>query len=66
MVIDLCNGVPMAKSPQAFSICLDNLLIDDREFLLQPGQKGRTEIEIDEGVIVTIFRIRPLPSIIRA
>jgi hypothetical protein len=52
MVINLGDGIPISESFQAFSVCLEDLLIDRRGILLQPGEERGTEIEIDGGVII--------------
>jgi hypothetical protein len=42
----------MAKSSKALLIGFENLLINRREFRLQPGEQRGAEIETDAGVIV--------------
>jgi hypothetical protein len=52
VVINLRDGISMAKSSQAFSVCLKDLLIDRRKMLFQPGEERGTKIEADGGVII--------------
>jgi hypothetical protein len=62
MIIDLRDGIPMAKPSQTFPVCFKDLLIDGRKILLQPGKEGGTKIETDGGVIID--DIQNLPSCI--
>jgi hypothetical protein len=52
MIINLCDGIPMAKPSQTFPVCLKDLLINGREFLLKPGEEGGAKIEADGGVVI--------------
>jgi hypothetical protein len=42
----------MAKLFDAFSICLEDLVIDQGKFFFEKGEEGRTEIETDRCIIV--------------
>jgi hypothetical protein len=52
VVIDLGNGISVAKSPQTFPVPVKDLLIDRRKTLLQPGEECGTQIETDGGVVI--------------
>ncbi len=52
MVVNLSNGISIAKSSQPFPVRLEDLLIDRLKILFQPGEERGTKIETDGRVII--------------
>jgi hypothetical protein len=61
MIIDLCDGIPMAKPSQTFPVCFKDLLINRGKVLFQPREERGTKIEADGGIIVDDIQDLPFP-----